>query len=329
MSGFQRDSYHVLFNLDEYRYSFRGLKILLLAFVVLHLIAAGLAPAAYKAMLWWNTHYPNNLNTYLIGKPFPEYFDRARLLLLLLSIPWMFFQTRLLSARKLGYSSDRPWYVYFGLFYMVGLIWAVVVLGILISVDAVAVKSSLGFGTLLGGLIMAFLAAFLIGSMEELVFRSLFFRMFYTALTPMVSVILSSMFFAYMHFKQPRGLWDYDTPPADVTWLDGFPVGFYVLFGIAVNFDLVLFLNLTLVGYCLTVVFMKTRSLWAAVGLHAGWVTPISLFMDIAVRDVDKHSLWWGTFRLADGYFTTTCLLFIAIYFTKFYTPKKQTGFRF
>ena len=157
--------------------------------------------------------------------------------------------------------------------------------------------------------------------------KVLFFRMFYTALTPMISVVLSSMFFAYMHFKQPRGLWDYDTPPGDVTWLDGFPVGLYVIFGIVVNFDFVLFLNLTLVGYCLTVVFMKTRSLWAAIGLHAGWVTPISLFMDIAVREVDKHSLWWGTFRLSDGYFTTVCLLFIAVYFTQFYRPKKPTGF--
>ena len=327
MPGFQRDSHHVLFNLDEYRYSFRGLRILFLAFVVLHLIAAVLAPAAYKTILWWYTHFPNDLNTYLIGKPFPEYFDRARLLLLVLSIPWMFFQTRLLSARKLGLSTDRPWNYYFGWFYMVGIIWAVVVLGILISVDAVAIKSSLGFGTLLWGLIVAFQTALLIGFLEELIFRSLFFRMFYTALTPMVSVVLSSLFFAYMHFKQPRGLWDYETPPSDVSWWDGFSVGFWVLFGIVANFDLVLFLNLTLVGYTLTVVFMKTRSLWAAVGLHAGWVTPISLFMNIAVRDVDKHSLWWGSFRLADGYFTTTCLLLIAVYFTKFYQTKTPRGF--
>ena len=327
MSGFQRDSHHVLFNLDEFRYSFKGLKILFLAFVVIHLIAALVAPAVYKMILWWNVHFPNQLNAYLIGKPFPEYFDRARYFFLLLSIPWIIFQVRLLSSRKLGYAGDRPWFAYFGSFYMFGLISAVIVLGILISVDAVAIEGSLGFGTLLWGLITAFVAAFFIASLKELIFRSVFFRMFYTALTPMVSVVLSSMFFAYLHFKQPHSLWDYEMPPSDVTWLDGFVAGFYILFGIVVSFNLVLFLNLTLVGYCLTVVFMKTRSLWAAVGLHAGWVTPISLFMEIAVRDVDKQSLWWGTYRLSDGIFTTVFLLLLAVYFTKIYRPKQPTGF--
>ncbi|MCZ6673828.1 MAG: CPBP family intramembrane metalloprotease [Verrucomicrobia bacterium] len=329
MSGYSRDSFHVLFNMDEFQFSMRGLKILLTAFIVLHLIAAFLAPAAYKAMIWWNASWPNSLNDYLIGKPFPEYFDRARILLMLLSLPWLFIQCRLLSARKLGYSGDFPWYTYFLRFYMVGVIWAVCVLGILLSVGVVAVESSLTFGGLMIGLFVAFLAAFLIGSMEELMFRGLFFRMFYTAFTPAISVFLSSLFFAYVHFKQPKGLWDYDTLPAEVGWLDGLSVGFRVLTGITVNFDLVLFLNLSLLGYVLTVVFMKTKSLWAAVGLHAGLVTPISFFMKIAVRDLDQQSLWWGTFRLADGYFSTACLLFIAVYFSRLYRPRQPSGFSF
>jgi membrane protease YdiL (CAAX protease family) len=327
MSGFSRDSSHVLFNLDEYRYSFRGLKILVIAFIALHLMAAVLAPAVYKGMVWWYSHFPNTLSVYFIGKPFPEYFNFTRTLLLLLTIPWMFIQCRLLSAPKLGYAGNFPWYSYFLRFYMVGLVWAVFVVGILIAVGAAEVERSLTFWALLGGLVLAFLVAVVVGSLKELVFRSLVFRMFYTALTPMISVIFSSMFFAYCFFKQPNGLWDYETPPADVSWLDGFTVAFWVIAGIVVNFKLVLFLNLMLVGYTLTVVFMRTRSLWAAVGLHAGWVTPISLFMDIAVRDLDKQSLWWGTFRLADGYFTTACLLLIALYFSSLYKPRQATGY--
>lgn len=329
MAGFKRDSFHVLFNLDEYRYSLRGLKLLLIAFLGLHFLAAFLAPAFYKLVVSWNASAPNSLNTYLVGKPFPEYFDRARILLLLLSIPWLLVQCRLLSARKLGFAGDFPWYSVFLRFYMAGLVWAVAVLGILMGVGAVAIEESLTFQALFSGLLGAFISALIIALMEELIFRSLFFRMFYTALTPLVSVILSSMFFAYMHFKQPRGLWDYDTPPAEVGWLDGLPVGFYVIFGIVVNFKLVLFLNLTLVGYTLTVVFMKSRSIWSSIGLHAGWVTPISLFMDIAVRTIDKQSVWWGTYRLADGYFTTVCLVLVACYFSYFYKPRKRTSFTF
>lgn len=329
MAGFKRDSFHVLFNLDEYRFSFRGLLLLLIAFVGFHFLAAILAPAFYKLVIVWNALSPNSLNTYLIGKPFPEFYDRTRILLLLLSIPWLFMQCRLLSGRKLGFVGDFPWYSTFLRFYMVGLVWSVAVLGILMIAGAVAIKSSLSFWSLLAGLAGAFISAMIIGILEELIFRSLFFRMFYTALAPMISVILSSLFFAYMHFKHPSGLWDYNTPPAEVSWLDGFPVGFYVIFGIVVNFKLVLFLNLTLVGYVLTVVFMKTRSLWSSIGLHAGWVTPISLFMHIAVRNIDKHSAWWGTFRLADGYFTSFCLLLIAFYFSRIYKPREPSSFTF
>lgn len=327
MSGFSRDGFHVLFNKDEYQFSFRGLKILMVAFLVLHLIAAILAPAAYKSAVWWTTHFPNTLNTRLSGISFPEYFHRIRLLLLVLSIPWLFIQCRLLSVKKIGFSGEFPWYSSFLRFYMVGLISTVCVLGILISVGVVEIESSLTFWGLFGGLIAAFLGAFLIGSFEELVFRSLLFRMFYTAFTPVIGIVLSSMFFAYLHFKQPLGLWDYNTPPADVTWLDGFSVGLWVLAGVVVNFDIVLYLNLALVGYILTVVFMKSRSLWAVVGLHAGWITPISLFMEVAVSNEVETSIWWGSVRLTDGFFTTTCLIVFAFYFTSIYKPRVPSGY--
>lgn len=327
MSGFSRDSFHVLFNKDEYQFSLKGLKILVVAILVLHLIATFLAPAAYKTIVWWNVNFPNALNEGLIGKPFPVYFDRVRLFLLLLAIPWLLIQCRLLSPRKIGYGGDFPWFSYFLRFYMVGLVGAVCVLGILIAVGEVEVESSLSFGALLGGMITAFVAAFIIGSYEELIFRGIFFRMFYTAFTPIISVIFSSLFFAYLHFKDPKGLWDYDTLPADVGWLDGLTAGFWVLAGIVFNFELVLFLNLSLVGFILTVVFLKSRSLWAAVGLHAGLVTPLSMFMSISVPDPGPHSLWWGSFRLTDGYFGTVWLLFLAIYFALVYNPRKPSGY--
>ncbi|MDA0347394.1 MAG: CPBP family intramembrane metalloprotease [Verrucomicrobia bacterium] len=327
MSGFSRDSFHVLFNGDEYQFSLKGLKVLVVAMLLLHLIAALLAPAAYKTILWWNVHFPNSLNESLIAKPFPVYFDRARWFVLLLSIPWMFIQCRLLSFRKIGYSGNYPWISYFLRFYMLGLIGAVCVFGILIAAGVVEVASSLSFGALLWGMVMAFVAALILASFEELVFRGLLFRMFYTAFTPIISVVFSSLFFAYLHFKDPIGLWDYDMPPADVSWFDGLTTGFWVLAGIVVNFDLVLFLNLSLVGFILTVVFLKSRSLWAAVGLHAGWVTPILLFTRIAAPDAGTHSLWWGSFRLTDGYFVTVCLLILAIYFSLIYNPRTPSGY--
>lgn len=327
MSGFSRDSYHVLFNLDEFQFSLRGLKILLGAFLALHLVAAFLAPATYQAIVWWHAGYPNTLNNYLVGKPFPAFFDRTRLLLLLLSIPWIFMQCRLLSAQKIGYAGALPWYSSFWRFYMGGVICAVCALGILIAVGSLEVASSLTFPALFSGLAGAFVSAFIIAAVDELVFRSLIFRMFYTAFTPVFSVILSSLFFAYLHFKNPAGVWDYSTSPAEVGWWDGLSVGLGIIAGIFLHFDWVHFLNLALVGYVLTVVFMRTRSLWAVMGLHAGWVTPLFLIRGITVPDVENSSSWWGTFRLVDGFFTTICLLVLAIYFSRIYKPRQPSGY--
>ena len=302
----------------------RGLKILAVAFVVIHLLAAVFSPFVYQLVLSWSIHFPNRLNTYLIGKPFPEFYDRIRLLFLLLSVPWMFIQCRLLSATKLGYRSAFPWYSNFLRWYMTGLIWAICVVGLLTFIGVVQFKSSLSFWALFAGLLSAFISAVIIGSMEEPIFRSLFFRMFYTAFTPAVSLVLSAMFFAYMHFKQPHGLWDYNTPPEDVVWLDGLKVAWWVIVGILYNFDLVLFLNLTLVGYTLCLVFMRTKSLWAAIGLHAGWVTSIGWVNKIVVSmDPESFSLWWGSHRVADGYFCSISLLLFAVYLTLFYKPRR------
>ena len=329
MSGFQRDSFHVLFNLDEFRFSLRGLKILSVAFLGVHLVAGVVSPLFYKAVVLWNTVSPNSFNGWLVSRQFPEYYDRLRVLFFLLVIPWMLLQCRLLSVRKLGYRADFPWYTHFLRFYLGGAVSIVVVLTTLLGIGVIHFVEPLSVSSLVVGFLLAFLAAFFAGSIEELIFRSLFFRMFYTAFTPVLSVVLSSLFFAYMHFKEPEGLWDYSTAPTDVVFSDGLWMGFWVVTGIFTNFSLVLFLNYTLVGYLMTVVFMKTRSLWASIGLHAGWVTPLLWFRNMGALSSDSSSLWWGSYELVDGYFCTLLLLIFAVFLTRVYKPARPTGFSF
>ncbi|MBH53349.1 MAG: hypothetical protein CMI18_03265 [Opitutaceae bacterium] len=328
MSAFSRDSYHMLFNMDEFQYSMRGLKILLIAFVLFHLLAGLVSPLAYKLVFAIQASFPNSVTEYLTGKPFPEYYDRGRYLFLLLSLPWMFAKCHMFSAIKLGYRSTFSWHSNFLRWYLAGLIWATCVFGLLTALGHVQFQPSLSFGTLLIGLVLSFLSAFAIGSIEEVVFRGLFFRMFYTAFAPLFSIVLSSLFFAYLHFKNPVGLWDFSTPPEEVQLMDGLIVGWYVIIGIVYNFDLVLFLNLSLVGVTLTIVFMRTKSLWAAIGLHAGWVTSVLWISKIALRtDEELAAEWWGSYRLLDGYFCTFSLLIFAVFLSLFYKPRQQKRF--
>ncbi len=320
MSLFARESYHILFNLDKFGYSWKGLKILLIWFFGSLFFAAILSPFAYGFVIWWHTNFPNDLNTYLTEKPFPQYFDRLRWLAALLAIPWMISQCRLLSSWKLGFISEYPWHRNFGRFLLIGFCGVALVVALHQLVGASTFREGLTLGFVIEKILFSFLAAVLVALGEELVFRAVVLRMFYTAFIPVAGVLLSALFFAFLHFKMSANLWDPGTEAAGV--VDGLYVALWTVLGITQQFSLVTFLNLTLVGYILSVVFMRTRSLWASIGLHAGWVTLILSYSHIGETPSGNTSVWWGSHRIADGYLCLVVLLIIAWVVTSLNHPR-------
>ena len=61
-------------------------------------------------------------------------------------------------------------------------------------------------------------------------------RSFYTAIGPISAVVLSSLFFAYKHFKVPDCVWDKLPGGGSATWDMGFFVAWYDTVGIAYEF---------------------------------------------------------------------------------------------
>lgn len=110
--------------------------------------------------------------------------------------------------------------------------------------------------------------AFVVGAIEEFLFRGVLLGLAVRAFGVAGAVVSVSLFFAVVHFLKPAKL------RADsVNWASGFEQVAAIPAGWP-SIDLVVWgvLTLFLAGLLLAVVTLKTRSLWLAIGIHAGWI---------------------------------------------------------
>lgn len=295
----KRDRAFLLFDLSPEERSWRGLWILLGVYLRSILFVAIASPWVYWLVQFWQQVMPNDLNTYLARKSFDDYFDRLRWIPVILSLSWIMRTCGLLSWARLGISLERKtffealrWFI-LGCF-VVGLAaWAQYRFT---SVDYVGRDSWLGW---VGVFLKALAGGVLVGFFEEIVFRGLIFRLFYTALAPRIAVILSSLFFAYVHFKMPGAVWD--ATDQVVTWKSGFFVGLWTLIGISQNFEVFPFLNLLALGVLLCLVFIRFRSLLPCMGFHAGIVTVLLSYKKFFAVHEDSLSWLLGSSKMIDG----------------------------
>ncbi len=321
-----RDGSFLLFDLEEKEYSWRGVWLLVLVYMGAIIFASIFGPLVYWAMQTWAESAPNQLNTYLADKDFLRYFDRLRWLPVILLLPWLLKRCRLFSLQKLGFGSIRKT--------AIGgptLRWIAIGAGlILIAAVGQGMAMGLEIETALTALeavqilLTAFASALLIGFIEEAVFRGMILRMFYTALKPIPSILLSSLFFASVHFKKiPEEIWNNDS--AMVTIGSGFYVGFWTLLSVVQTFELVRFLNLFLFGTILCLLFLRTGSLWPCAGFHGGVVFVRSLYDKWFNLGSQSSNSFWGSGVILDGYFATILLLSLCSWLCKGWkVPKNE-----
>lgn len=133
------------------------------------------------------------------------------------------------------------------------------------------------------------LTAAVVPVIEETLFRGLFLGVLLRALRPSAAIPWSAAIFSIVHFlKAP------DHTTSTVHWSSGFV-------SLAHSFDqfaqpiLVLagFTTLFLIGLILADARLRTRSLWLAIGLHAGWIFASGAFNKIARREISALP-WLG-----------------------------------
>jgi hypothetical protein len=144
-----------------------------------------------------------------------------------------------------------------------------------------------------GKLLGAAGAAIAVTAVEELLFRGALFGALRKALHWMVALVLSSMFFAIMHYFESA------QDPETVTWLSGLqllPSLFRNLGDPHVIFPG--FLNLTLVGMLLAWAYQRTGNLYFPIGLHIGWVFWMQTYGNFTRFAPGADRLLWGSGRL-------------------------------
>ena len=306
-----RDRFFLLFGCGENDYSWRGVGFLAGVYFGAIFAAAVISPCIYDGFLGWAENDPNGINAFFARKPFPRYFDRLRWVAILALLPWLLKTCGLLSAERIGLSFSksplRPIAVWAG----IGLLLP----GAVTSVQLLAPTTAWDWevesnGQMMFLLASSLLAAVALGLAEETIFRGLLLRMFYTAMRPWSAIIGSAFVFAALHFKEiPDQVWSRgDT----VDLSTGIEVGVWTVLGPVHGFDPVMFLNLFLTGIILSVVFLKTGSLWPCIGLHGGWVFYRLAYSRCINLGMNESNILLGSEKIVDGLAATVVLAVMA-----------------
>ncbi len=301
----KRDPKHLLYGLRPEQSSLKGIWLLSLLYFGSLVAGAILSLIAFKL-----THYFDpDANSYLANQPYPRFFDRARWVSVLLILPYLFIQCRITSWKAIGFS--RPVASTSITWFVSGIAMIFIIYGY--NTVTGAFSFSWDNDIITSKIVDSIIAALLIGTLEEIVFRGLVFRMFYTALQPVAAILLSSLFFAALHFRTPEVSLG-SMAPSDIGVAEAARIAGSTAIAVFTEFDLKYILAIFLVGVVLHQIFLLSNNLWANIAIHAGWVFTIKLFGG-AFTTTERASSFSGTTNVADGYWVSIVLLaFVSLF---------------
>ncbi|HCJ12147.1 MAG: hypothetical protein A2Y14_05705 [Verrucomicrobia bacterium GWF2_51_19] len=288
--------------------SWRGVYLFLGIYFGSLLFAAIVAPVVFKGVLWRHAVAPSELTAYLVDKGLDSFFDRIRWIPVLVGLPWALKVCQLFSLKRLGLRFDKASLRQGLRGLILGICVTVAMLVAVHNVYGLRVDSWPRVWTSVG---IALLSGLILGFLEEIVFRGLLLKVFRDAVQPLFAITLTSLFFAYVHFKIPGYV------AAEVTWTSGLEIAWGVIIGIFKTFqenwarESIHFLNLFLLSTLLCLSVIKWRTLLFAIGFHAGIVWILLIYK----RSIDfvqqPNDFWLGSGGIHDGFFAT--MLFIAL----------------
>ena len=252
--------------------------------IVLYFIAVLFLGALLAPPLFWAG---NALIPALRENPFQRFFNRAALIAAL-ALLWPLAKSfRIRTRAELGLEPNARWVrdVFIGLAAAIGMM---IVLCFVLKAFG-GFKWHAAKDQRFGELPKVLLSALTVAVVEESLFRGAFLGVFRRSMGEMGALFTMSVIFSVLHFIKPT---DVTIAAADVRWTSGFEL-------IPATFSqfsqpmmvLSMFTTLFAVGWVLGYTTLKTRSLWMAIGLHAGWVICIQGFGKFA--KLGKNHLPW------------------------------------
>jgi len=138
-----------------------------------------------------------------------------------------------------------------------------------------------------------FTAAF-VSVFEESLFRGVLLGLTIQSMKRLPALIVVSVAFSVVHFIKPKGL----IPANEVHWMSGFDLlGSSLDGGLAFSVLAGGLATLFVIGMITGYATLKTRSLWLAIGLHAGWILiqqSVNLFARYRIKPPDALMPWVG-----------------------------------
>lgn len=260
--------------------------------------------------------------------PFSRIFDR---LFMIMGISCFFLwrsRLKIGSLSDLGLGGIRRGYpdVIGGFFLAVGSVIALALL--MVFADIFSPYLRLPFATALERSVKALLAALTVGVLEEIFFRGILLKGMLRDLKPASALAATNLFYSAIHFVQPSKkftLSGFDP-------LAGFRHVFYAFQPFLDPLELLpgLF-GLFLIGLVLSYAFMRTGSLYLAIGLHAGWVFGLKTLR--VYGDFRREDLGWlfGTTdpKLVSGVATWIAIVAVGVVIHWISRNRKKVNFEF
>lgn len=253
----------MLFNLDRGKFSHSGLAYFFFLFFATLIIAAILAGPVYIFL----STVAHPIAKYAVQRGIGKIYCRIVLLsaiVCLLFCSKKFEIAGLIAMRERGVETCKTvlkWAGFGGVF-----------IAIVAAIEAVCsggnvVFSRSAFCQLVAGLPKFIVSAMVVGIVEEILFRGVVLKVFYTAFNPILAIIFSSIFFACMHAKvSVSNCIEGDS----VGPLSGFNCLASLLLGFLHTFNWLQFAKLVAFGAILSAITLKSRSLYQAIGFHSG-----------------------------------------------------------
>ena len=300
---FKKEKDFMLFGLEPHQSSYRGVLIFFGIYFGATLIAAILTPAVYWAL---HDFWPN--------KRVDVFFNRVRYIPIVIGLPFMIKACGLASFANLGLHFTKQNFLRFLKYFFAGVgiaaaIFAAQAIFADVSYAPMEVKSA---SKLLVKILFTWiLGAALIGLLEEIIFRALTFRCIYTALGMVWSVLLTSAFFAYKHFRVPSDIWQNVPGKGRVAeWDTGFFIAWYDTVGVFMNWDFVKFFSLFAFGAVLSMIYVRTKVLWGPIGFHMGIVLAMFVYKaNVSLNFTEEQAFFFGGTNPSSGLLSLLILM--------------------
>ena len=242
----------------------RPVRSLLIYFSSVFLLGALAAPWIYWLAQWSAGQFPSMQS--LTQAPFHRYVNRSLLLFAFAGL-WPFLVSlRAVSWQAVGLVNPVAHWRRAITGFALGFLTLAVVAAIAMAAGSRHWNPRFGSG-LVGDMVAIAGSSLVVSLLEELLFRGTLFGALRREHHWRLALMLSSIFYAAMHFFQRV------KAPPEITWTSGVEQLLRMTIGFVDPPALMPgFLSLTLAGMALGLAYQRTGNLYFSLGLHAGWV---------------------------------------------------------